>query len=215
MTSTRPVLRVGLTGGIASGKTTVALYMADLGAFVQDADRIAHEVMGAGGAAYDGVVECFGRSVLDTEGEIDREKLGRLVFEDSEARRSLDAIVHPRVREEAELRLQRYLEQGTAKVAVFDAALLFETGSYKSFDRLVVVKCSRDAQLRRLLARGRISRREAVSRVDVQAPLQDKLAVADYVIETEWTLKRTELQTRQVYRSLLEDFEKISGADPV
>ena len=100
-------------------------------------------------------------------------------------------------------------------MAVFDAALLVETGSYRDYDRLLVASCSRETQLRRLLSRGGITRREAESRINAQAPLKEKLAVADYVIETDRELEITRDRTGEVYRSLLEDFEKFSGGDGI
>lgn len=214
MSESRAVLHVGLTGGIASGKTTVAGFLAEMGAFVQDGDRMAHEVMEPGGAAYEGIIECFGNSILDQNRRIDRGKLGKLVFEDSEARLSLNAIVHPMVRKEAAEDLKRYLEKGMASIAVFDAALLVETGSHTEYHRLIVVRCSRETQISRLIARGGLSAGEAEARINSQAPLEEKLALADYVIDTETTLKMTRRQTRQVYASLVLDYERqvVAGA---
>jgi dephospho-CoA kinase len=202
---------VGLTGGIASGKTTVAGFLAEMGAFVQDGDRIAHEILEPGGAAYDGVIECFGPSILDRERRILREHLGKLVFEDSEARRSLEAIVHPLIRKEAEARLERYLETGHATIAVFDAALLVETGAHHDHHRLIVVRCSAETQLQRLLARGGLDPAKAEARIRAQASLEDKLALADYVIDTETTLRVTRTQTKQVYGALIDDYEARFG----
>ena len=140
MTADHPVLRVGLTGGIASGKTTVAQMFSELGALVVDADEIAHRVVAAGGPAYERVVARFGRAILDDRGEVVRSRLGRLVFDDSTARAALNAIVHPEVRAEADRRIADYA--GAAPVALFDAALLVETGAYRDFDRVIVVRCA-------------------------------------------------------------------------
>jgi len=208
MSGSRAVLRVGLTGGIASGKTTIAGFLAEMGAFVQDGDRIAHEIMEPGGAAYEGVIECFGKSILDESRRISRVKLGKLVFEDSEARLYLNAIVHPLIRREAADHLNEYLETGMATVVVFDAALLVETGSHTDYHRLIVVRCSRETQVRRMIARGGMSAAEAETRINAQTPLEEKLALADYVIDTETTLKMTRRQTRQVYSALVLDYER-------
>lgn len=207
----RPILRVGLTGGIASGKTTVAGILAELGAFVVDADRLAREVMAPGGAAHDRVVARFGRGILDASGEIVRPRLAELVFRDAEARRALDAIVHPEVRAEASRRIEAHLPRGTTPLAIFDAALLFESGAYREFDRLIVVRCSPACQLGRLLARDELTADEARARIESQARLEEKLAVADYVIDTESTLHETRRQTEQVYARLLDDFKKKFG----
>lgn len=210
MSATRPVLRAGLTGGIASGKSTVAGFLAELGAFVQDGDRIAHEVMGPGGPAHDAVVARFGRGILEDDGAISRARLGALVFADAAARADLNAVVHPEVRREAARRLDAYLLHGGAVIAVLEAALLVETGAYRDHDTLIVVKCSPEAQMQRMLARG-MSLPDARARLDAQAPLADKLAVARYVIDTETSFRITREQTRQVYESLLQEFERRFG----
>jgi dephospho-CoA kinase len=209
----RPVLSVGLTGGIASGKSTVAGFLVALGAYLVDADRIAHELLAPGGRAVDAVVDRFGTDVLADGGGIDREALGRLVFADPNARHALEAIVHPAVREEISRLIEAYRrkEEG-GPVAVVDAALLVETGRHRTLDRLVVVRCSRAVQLHRLENRG-LTREEAEARLDAQAPLAEKLAVADYVIDTETDLDETRAQTGRVWDQILADFERRFG-DP-
>lgn len=210
MTAARPILRVGLTGGIACGKTTVAGFLVELGAFVVDADRIAHELIAPDGEAYAEVVARFGEAILDARGIVDRAALGKIVFRDAVARSTLNEIVHPKVAAETDRRIANYAIDGHSPVAVIDAALLVETGMYRRFPRLVVVRCSPEAQLQRLLARG-LDSGEAIARIDAQAPLAEKLAVADYVIDTEATLRETRAQTESVYASLLGDFEREFG----
>jgi dephospho-CoA kinase len=211
----RPVLRVGLTGGIASGKTTVAAVFSELGAYVLDADRIAHGLLEPGGRAVEAVVDRFGSDVLADGGGIDREALGRLVFADADARRALEAIVHPAVREEMDRLVDAYrrTEDGIP-VVIVDAALLVETGRHRMLDRLIVLRCGREAQLRRIATRGGMTRQEAEARIDAQAPLAEKLAVADYVIDTETDLERTRRQTESVWQRLLADFESRYGDPP-
>ena len=211
MKSSRPILRVGLTGGIASGKTTVAHILAELGAFVVDADQLAHAMMQPGGKAYDPVVQRFGKEILDDDGRIVRARLARQVFEDKVARRDLNSIVHPEVRAAAERRIAEYARHGRAMIAVFDAALLVESGRYQDFHRLVVVRCRRQTQIRRLLARDGLSTTDAEARIDSQAPVEEKLAVADYVIDTEGTLRETRKQIEGVYAALLNDFKRECG----
>lgn len=128
MGSGRPILRAGLTGGIASGKTTIAEILAELGAFVLDADALARAVMEPGGSAYERVVKHFGRELLDDLGRIVRTRLAELVFHDEEARQALNHIVHPEVLAEADRLLAAYTPRGRARIAIFDAALLVETG---------------------------------------------------------------------------------------
>lgn len=207
---TRSILRAGLTGGIASGKTTVAGFFAELGAFVLDADRIAHDLIRRDGEAYVEVVARFGESILDEAREIRRPALGRIVFSDPSALADLNAILHPRILAESERRIAHYSGSGHATVAILDAALLVEAGIHRKLDRLVVVRCSRDAQVRRLLARG-MSAAAAAARIDAQAPLEEKVAAADYVIDTETTLRETRSQTERTYARLVGDFEEKFG----
>ena len=208
MEASRPILRVGLTGGIASGKTTVAQILAGLGAFVVDADQLAHAMIQPGGRAYDRVVQRFGNGILDDDGRIVRARLARRIFEDEEARHDLNSIVHPEVRAATERRIAEYAPQGHAMIAVFEAALLVETGHYQDFHRLVVVRCRRQTQIRRLLARDGLTATDAEARIDSQAPLKDKLVVADYVIDTEGTLRQTRKLTQEVYVALCHDFKR-------
>lgn len=208
----RPVLRVGLTGGIASGKTTVAGIFSELGAYVIDADRIAHRMLEPGGRAVEAVADRFGSDLLDDDGGIDRETLGRLVFADPDARRALEAIVHPAVREEMDRLVEIYRQSEVGSpVAIVDAALLVETGRHRMLDRLIVLRCGREAQLRRIAERGGLTREEAEARIDAQAPLAEKLAVADYVIDTETDLDETRRQATLVWRQILADFEARYG----
>ena len=206
----RPVLSVGLTGGIASGKTTVARMLSELGAFVVDADRIAHELLAPGGRAVDATVGHFGREILDARGGIDRTELAKRVFADPAAREALNAIIHPDVRRELDLRIESFRRDDEGgPVAVVDAALLVETGRHRAFDRLVVVRCDRDTQLGRILERDGVTRDEAEARIEAQAPLEEKLALADYVIDTETSLDETRRRTEGVYAALLGDFRRI------
>jgi dephospho-CoA kinase len=207
VSTSRPILRVGLTGGIACGKTTVSGFLTELGAHVIDADRIVHELLAAGGDACAEVLARFGDSVRAPDGSIDRKALGAVVFHDAEARRDLDAILHPKVLAETNRLLDRFAFIGTAPIAIVDAALLVETGLHRSLDKLIVLRCSPEAQRKRLLARG-LDEKEATARIAAQAPLEEKLDAADYVIDTETTLQATREQTRGVYASLLADFEK-------
>ena len=211
MTDIRDILHVGLTGGIASGKTTVARILSEHGAFVLHADELAHEVIAPGGVAYETVIEKFGRAILDERGYVDRSVLGRIVFHDAEARGHLNGIVHPAVRAEYANRIAEYVPLGHAPIAVFDAALLVETGIHTEFHRLIVTRCDRGAQIRRLLQRNNLSVEEAQARIDTQLPLERKLAFADYLIDTGGTLRSTRTQTDEVYTQLVSDYETEIG----
>lgn len=207
----RPLLRVGLTGGIASGKSTVAEMLAELGAFVLDADELAHGAMAPDGPAHASIVVRFGRGILDEQGRIDRGILGRRVFADAAERQALNEIVHPHVRAEADRRIAECARQGCSLLAVLDAALLVETGAYRDYHRLLVVRCSREQQLGRLVARNGLTPRQAQARIDAQAPIEDKVAVADYVIDNDGPLAETRARTRRVYSALLADYEREFG----
>jgi dephospho-CoA kinase len=209
-----PILRVGLTGGIASGKTTVAGFLSELGASVVDADRVAHDLLAPGGAAHDELLERFGREILDSNGEIDRRRLGEIVFNDPEALADLNRIMHPKVRAEAERRFAGRRAAGGGRIEVFDAALLVETGAYRNFDCLVVAWCDRETQVARLRARDGFGEREALLRIAAQTPLDEKRALADYVVDTSTTLDETRRQASEVYAALRLDLDRKSGGTP-
>src|SRR6185503_11993941 len=145
------MLKVGLTGSIAVGKSYVLSVLAELGCVTFDADKIAHKVMEPGRAAYQDIVREFGEDVLDSDGSIDRRKLGAIVFGDEARRMRLNEIVHPRVKEEQDFLLAEAAAHDPNGIAIIDAALLIESGGYKRFDKLIVVFCDRDTQIERLM----------------------------------------------------------------
>jgi len=199
------ILRVGLTGGIASGKSTVAGFLRERGAVVLDADRIAHAAIAPGGPAHAAVLARFGAGIADREGRIDRTRLGALVFRDETARRDLGALVHPRVREEIARRIEAIPAGAGPGIAVVDAALLVETGAWREYHRLVVARCPRRTQVRRLRERDGLPDDEIERRLAAQAPLADKLAVADYVVDTDLDLDATRRQAMALWERLIED----------
>ena len=203
------MLRVGLTGGLASGKSTVAGFFRELGAFHLDADRLAHELIAPGGSAEREVISRFGGGILGTDGAVDRKALGAIVFSDPEALADLNAIVHPKVRKEIAQRILEH-ESGAspAEVALVDAALLVESGIHRDLDALIVVACPEPVQLARAGARGGMSESDARSRIAAQAPLAEKLTVADHVIDNGASLDETKQQVRRVWDELLRDRTK-------
>jgi dephospho-CoA kinase len=198
------MLRVGLTGGIACGKTVVRKLLEDRGALTIDADAIVHQLMGAGTDLTRRIADAFGSDVLSADGAVDRIKLGRLVFSDAAQRSKLNALVHPEVIRE-EKRLLREAEGRGVMVAVVDAALMIEAGTYRDYDRLLVVYCPRAVQLDRLVERDGLSRDEASRRVDAQMPVEDKKPYADFVIDTSGTLAETERQVQEVWERLRQE----------
>ncbi|HVN09875.1 MAG TPA: dephospho-CoA kinase [Patescibacteria group bacterium] len=191
------MLRVGLTGGIASGKSTVAARLRELGLTVLNADLLAHELMAPGQPAYEDVVREFGRGVLAADGTVDRKKLGEIVFRDAERRERLNAIVHPRVIAAREEELKRMEEEEPDGIAIIEAALLIEAGYYKKLDRLIVCSCRPEQQVERLRARG-LSEEEARQRIAAQLPLEEKLRLADEVVDCSGTVEETLRQTDEL-----------------
>ncbi|WP_298459915.1 dephospho-CoA kinase [uncultured Cellulomonas sp.] len=175
--------RIGLTGGIASGKTVVAGRLAEHGAAVIDHDGLAREAVRPGSAGLDAVVESFGPGVLAADGELDRAALGRLVFADTAARERLDALVHPVIRRLAAEREAAIAASGTGAVVVHDIPLLVETGQAEAFHLLVVVQAPADLRVQRLVQTRGLTREEAERRVAAQASEGDRLAVADRVLD--------------------------------
>lgn len=196
---------VGLTGGIASGKSTVATLFAELGVAIVDADALAREVVAPGSEGLAELVAEFGDSILMTTGELDRQELGRRVFESAEARARLNAITHPKI---ASLSTERIaaLQNAATPYVLYEAALLVENGSHRQLDALVVVAIERELQLARLRARNGLSEAEAVSRLDAQLPLADKIKVADLVIDNGGSVDDTRQQVRSVHQQLLARF---------
>jgi dephospho-CoA kinase len=193
--------RLGITGGIASGKSAVAGMLRELGFRVIDADRLGHEVMEPGRRAYDEIVREFGAGVVAADGRIDRGKLGALVFADRAKLERLNAIVHPRVEEEM-VRLFAEWERSGAKDAAFvEAALLVEAGYQKNLDGLVVAWCRPEQQIERLLARG-LSEVEARRRIAAQMPADEKLKLATEKIDCSETMAETRRQVEALAKKL-------------
>ncbi len=197
------MLQAGLTGNIASGKSNAARVFAELGAKLIDADKIAHRVMSPGNETYEKVVEAFGTGILRADGTIDRRILGGIVFSREEKRLLLNGLVHPVVRTEVEQGIAALAAADPRAIIVVDAALMIETGYYRIHDYLIVVACSPEQQLSRLMARDRLSREEAGARIAAQMPAEEKLKLADFKIDTSGTLRETREQIEVIYRQLL------------
>jgi dephospho-CoA kinase len=191
-------LRVGLTGGIASGKSTVAKLLASFGAILIDSDVLAREVVEPGTDGLREVVAAFGADVLAADGSLDRAKLGALVFNDTTARRRLESIIHPRVRARAS---EFAAAAPAAAVVVQDIPLLAETGQAGRFDAVVVVDAPEEVQLARLAERG-LSSEDAKARIAAQATREERRAIADHVIDNSGDLESLERQVRSVWDQL-------------
>lgn len=196
------MLRVGLTGGLATGKSFVGHSLADLGCHLVEADELGHQVLLPGGEAYDAVVNEFGGDILDDEGMIDRRLLAARVFDNPERLKKLNSLVHPPVtRREEEIAADIARREPDA-ILVVAAAILVETGSYKRFDRLIVAVCAPEQQLERAMRRSAYTKEEVMSRLSRQLPLEEKIKVADYIVDTSGSKEQTLQQVRQVYESL-------------
>jgi dephospho-CoA kinase len=190
-----------LTGGIASGKSTVGALLRELGAPVVDADELARKVVEPGKPAFDEVVKAFGPGVVAPDGTLDRKKIGDLVFADPEARKRLNAITHPRIALAAHDDIAAQIAAGE-KVVIYEAALLVETGLNNVLDGLIVVSVPADVQLTRLMARDGIDEAAAVARLAAQYPLAKKLAVATEVIDNSGTREATRAQVERLWSKL-------------
>lgn len=194
------MLLVGLTGGIGSGKSTVARMLEQRGAVVFDADALARTAVEPGSPGHRAVVERFGANVLAPGGEIDRDALASLVFADAAARRDLEEIVHPEVRRLFGEAVEGYVE--TERIVVFSAPLLVETGMHTAFEVLVVISTSVATQVERLLRERAMSEDAARARIAAQAPIEDKAAVADVLIDNEGSREDLERQVDRLWDDL-------------
>jgi dephospho-CoA kinase len=190
------MLRVGITGGIASGKTTVAEMFRARG------DRVAHEVVRPGQPAYDEVVRRFGRTILAADGSVDRGRLGKIVFAERTKLEQLNQIVHPRVIESLETDFHRLKQEEAQGIALVEAALLVEAGYHKKLDKLIVTWCRPEQQLARLVEEKKLSELEAKQRVASQLAQEEKRRLADFEIDCSGSLEETERQVDKVFREL-------------
>jgi dephospho-CoA kinase len=208
------MLRVGLTGGIGCGKSTVAAMMAELGCHVLNADKMAHALIATGQPAYNDVVRKFGTDILAPDGSVDRARLASVVFADADKLAALNAIVHPRVLRELDRELDRLARLDAHGVAVVEAALLIESGYHKTLDRIILVTCTREQQLERLTnpAFGRaMSREQAEQRIAAQMPVQEKRKQAAGKldgIDCSCSLDATRKQVQM----LVEQFKQTAGS---
>jgi dephospho-CoA kinase len=196
------MIKVGLTGGYASGKSFAAAEFERLGCHVIYADRLGHAVIEPGGGAYQPTVEAFGREILAADASIDRKKLASIVFSSPELLKRLNSFIHPAVfRLEAEM-IERFAAEDPGGIAMIEAAILIETGRYAVFDRLILTACGTRTQIERGMRRDGLSREEVLARLSQQMPLEEKKAYAHYVINTDGTKEATVRQILPVYEEL-------------
>lgn len=196
------MLKVGLTGGLASGKTFVGEELARLGCFLIQADELGHEVLEPQGEAYAGVVTEFGSGILDADGRIDRGRLAAEVFGSPQRLERLNALVHPPVRRREEELMGQFAATQPDGIAVVEAAILIETGRYEDFDRMILVYCRPEQQLERALRRPGATEAGVRARLARQMPLEEKKKYADFAIDTSDEKEDTLRQTRNVWKAL-------------
>jgi len=211
--STRPFFLVGLTGGIASGKSAVSRQLVALGCRLVDSDVQAREVVAPGEPAWRAIVEEFGREVVGPDGQLDRKRLGALVFADPARRKTLEAITHPAITARRQAILDTWAGEGFDGLVVLDIPLLVEVGAAAHVDRVVVVYAEREVQLARLMSRDRFEPAEAERRVASQMPLADKVRYAHYVVDNSGTPDETAAQVRAVHAALLAEHRARRAAD--
>jgi dephospho-CoA kinase len=201
--ASRPFLLVGLTGGIASGKSAVSRHLVELGCRLVDADALAREVVLPDQPAWRAIVEEFGKEVVGPDGQLDRKRLGAIVFADPARRKALEAITHPAILARRQAILDAWAADGFEGLVVLDIPLLVEVGAAAHVDRVVVVYTEPEVQLTRLMHRDRFERAEAERRVASQMPLADKVRYAHYVVDNSGTPEETAAQVRAVHAALL------------
>ena len=195
-------MKVGLTGGLACGKSFVGEALAGYGCYLIRADEVGHEVLARGGPAFEPAVQEFGAGILASDGQIDRRKLAARVFGDREALTRLNSLVHPAVIRREEQLIAEFAARDPKGIVVVEAAILIETGSYRRFDRLILVTCTEEQQVARAMHRDGVAEGEVRSRLSRQMPLDEKRKFADFVIDTSGAKEETLRQARAVYEEL-------------
>ncbi|MCM0582854.1 dephospho-CoA kinase [Weissella diestrammenae] len=195
------MIKLGLTGGIATGKSTIANYLRQKGILVIDADQVARDVVAQGMPALQEIVQKFGADVLMADGTLDRKKLGEIVFNDANRLAELNQIIHPRVHQMMQEKAKK-AEMNGAQLIVFEVPLLFETHNALNASPVIVVTTPIDTQIKRLMLRDGLSRIDAQKRLDAQMPMQEKMALADYVIDNGQTVSETYQRIDEILHEL-------------
>ncbi|MGI8962144.1 MAG: dephospho-CoA kinase [Bryobacteraceae bacterium] len=196
------MLKVGLTGGYATGKSLVAKELERLGCHVVYADELGHQVLQPDGEAYAATVETFGREILNSEGTIDRKRLGESVFASPKLLEELSSLVHPAVIRLEERLLEEFQKLDPHGIAVVEAAILIETGRYAVFDRVILTSCGQETQITRGMKRDHATREQVLARLGKQLPLHEKRRHAHYVVDTSGPKEETAQQVREIYQEL-------------
>ncbi|MGO4547139.1 dephospho-CoA kinase [Paenibacillus sp. 2TAB23] len=194
-------MRIGLTGGIASGKSTIANMLVERGALLVDADQVAREVVLPGQPALEAIASTFGQAVIESDGSLNRKELGAIVFQDKSMLTKLEAITHPAIRASMQATIHTYAEQFPNRLIVADVPLLYETKQEELYDGIMVVYVPAELQKVRLMARNQVTEEEAVRRIALQMDIERKRALADFVIDNSGSLKETKRQLDAFWES--------------
>lgn len=194
----------GLTGGIASGKSTVAAMLSKLGAHIIDADKVGHEMLLPASPAFTEIVAAFGNEILDSNGRINRKILGPMVFADPAKLQQLNRIVHPRIIKRVEQLAKEHCSRNPGAVVIVDAALIYETGIGGQFAKMIVAWCRPDQQVERLIAKTGATREEAERRISSQMPADEKRRRADFLVDCSGSMEETRSQVEALYPRLLQ-----------
>lgn len=198
-------LIIGLTGGIVSGKSTVARMFKDLGAKIVDADKLGHQVILPQGAAWKRIIKTFGKDILQKDQTINREKLGKIVFANQDLLKKLNKITHPEIIKliKKEISLAKDNSKEEKKILIIDAALIYETKIDRLMDKIIVVYLDEEEQLKRLIKRNNLSEKEALQKIKSQIPLKEKIEIADYAIDNSNSLDKTREQVEKIWENLI------------
>ena len=198
-------LIIGLTGGIVSGKSTVALMFKDLGAKIVDADKLGHSVILPHEPAWEKIVKIFGKDVLQNDLTIDREKLGKIVFANQSLLKKLNDITHPEITKiiKKEIDSVKNKTYNQKKILIIDAALIYEAKIDRLMEKIIVVYIDEDEQIKRLIKRNNLSKDEALQRIKSQMPMKEKVKMADYVIDNSNSLDKTKKQVEKIWKNLV------------
>ena len=201
------MLLVALTGGIVAGKSVVAQVLEQLGCYIHESDILAHRLQAPETPAWKALVAHFGDKILNPDKTINRRTLGSIVYSDKKERDFLNDLIHPLVIAKKKELVHKLEKEGSYKIFVSVAALTIETGFTEFFDKIIVVHCDSEVQLKRLMERDSIDRNEALAKIKSQMPPEEKIKHADYIIDTSGSLRQTLEQAEQVYRNLVVDYE--------
>jgi dephospho-CoA kinase len=196
------MLKVGLTGSIAVGKSFVLGVLAELGCRVLDADQTAREVVAPGTPGLNALIEAFGNEIIQDDGTLDRTRLGAIIFSDEARRLELNSILHPFIIAAQDRQIRQWENETPDGIAVVDAALMIESGGYRRFDKLIVVHCRPEIQLERLMSRDGLSPQEAQRRIAAQMSQAEKMKHADFLVDTSEGFENARGQTEAVFREL-------------